>query len=155
MARRPGGMMRTGRPALSLLAGCTLLSACGSLDAYKARTRLVGATEPDIVACMGAPASRVVLSHTDSVLQWDYAQTGTDVDVSLGIYALKLGRPGICHAIVRFRRGYVESVHYSGTVVTPMDPDSVCGNLVHDCVWHRDQTALPDGFDPSKLVIAR
>ncbi|MCQ8277859.1 hypothetical protein NFI95_05300 [Acetobacteraceae bacterium KSS8] len=122
------------------------LSGCGSLQAWRARSVLPGATEPDLIACMGVPAEKQYLSRDQSVLQWDYAQSGTDVDLELGIYALKLGRPGLCHAAIRFDRGIAMSVHFAGSVVTPTDPDSVCGRLVHDCLMHRENTKLPADF---------
>ena len=122
------------------------LGGCGTLEAYQARTRLVGAAEPDVIACMGVPAEKQYISAQQSVMQWDYVQTGTDIDVAFGIYALKLGRPGICHAAIRFDRGRVESVHYAGVDVNPTDPDSICGRLVHDCLHHRETTPLPRDF---------
>lgn len=124
-----------------------LLSGCGSLQAWRARSVLPGATEPDLIACMGVPAEKQYLSRNQSVLQWDYAQSGTDIDLEFGIYALKLGRPGLCHAAIRFDRGIAVSVHFTGSVVTPTDPDSICGRLVHDCLAHPDKTPLPDDFD--------
>ncbi len=77
------------------------------------------------------------ISADEHVLQGDYAQIGTDVDIAFGLYEAKLGRPGICHAFIRFVGGRVRTVNYTGTVATATDPDSVCGNLVHDCLWHR------------------
>ncbi len=122
------------------------LDGCGTLEAYQARTRLVGAAEPDVIACMGVPAEKQYISAQQSVMQWDYLQTGTDIDVAFGIYELKLGRPGICHAAIRFDRGRVLSVHYAGVDVNPTDPDSICGRLVHDCLHHRETTPLPGDF---------
>ena len=122
------------------------LDGCGTLEAYRARSQLVGAAEPDIIACMGVPAEKQYISAQQSVMQWDYAQTGTDLDVAFGIYELKLGRLGICHAAIRFDHGRVESVHYAGVDVTPTDPDSICGRLVHDCLHHRENTELPRDF---------
>ncbi len=122
------------------------LGGCGTLEAYHARTRLVGAAEPDIIACMGVPAEKQYISAQQSVMQWDYMQTGTDVDIAFGIYELKLGRPGICHTAIRFERGRVESVHYAGVDVNPTDPDSICGRLVYDCLHHRENTPLPRDF---------
>ena len=123
------------------------LDGCGTLEAYRARSQLVGAAEPDIIACMGVPAEKQYISAQQSVMQWDYAQTGTDLDVAFGIYELKLGRPGICHTAIRFNHGRVESVHYAGVDVTPTDPDSICGRLVHDCLHHRENTELPRDFN--------
>ena len=131
-------------PVVPLL--LVVLGGCGTLEAYRARSKLVGATEPDIIACMGVPAEKQYISAQQSVMQWDYAQTGTDVDVAFGIYELKLGRPGTCHAAIRFDRGWVESVHYAGVDVNPTDPDSICGRLVYDCLYHRENTPLPWDF---------
>ncbi len=136
-----------------LLAGTLLaLSGCATLEANRARTHLVGAAEPDIIACMGVPAERQLISRTQSVLQWDYAQAGDDVDLEAGIYEVKLGRPGICHAIIRISGGYVQSVHYTGEVVTATDPDSICNRLIHDCLWHREHTPLPAGFSQAEVA---
>jgi hypothetical protein len=137
---------------ISALLVLLALAGCGSLDAHRARTRLIGATEPDVIACMGVPASKQFISTDQHVLQWDYAQTGDDVDLTLGIYAVKLGRPGICHASLRFSAGRVQSVHFTGTVITATDPDSVCGNLVHDCLWHRETTPLPPDFSSTGIL---
>ncbi len=134
--------------ALALLA----LGGCGTLEAYQARTKLVGAAEPDIIACMGVPAEKQYISAQQSVMQWDYVQTGTDIDVAFGIYELKLGRPGICHAAIRFDRGRVKSVHYTGIDVSPTDPDSICGRLIHDCLHHRENTPLPRDFSDTVLL---
>ena len=141
--------------AVLLLAVTLLLLAlggCGTLDAYRARSQLVGAAEPDIIACMGVPAEKQYISMQQSVMQWDYVQSGTDVDVAFGIYELKLGRPGICHTAIRFDRGRVESVHYAGVDVTPTDPDSICGRLVHDCLHHRENTQLPRDFSSVSVL---
>ena len=134
------------------LAALLVLAGCGSWDAHQARTRLIGAAEPDIIACMGAPAERQFISADEHVLQWDYAQTGTDVDIAFGLYEAKLGRPGICHASIRFVDGRVRTVNYAGTVVTATDPDSVCGNLVHDCLWHRQDNPLPPDFTSTGIL---
>ena len=124
-----------------------LLDGCGTLQAYRARTQLVGATEPDIISCMGVPAERQIITADQSVMQWDYVQSGTDLDLEVGIYALKLGRPGICHAAIRFDRGYVRAVHFTGVDVSPTNPDSICGRLVKDCLDHRETTPLPADFN--------
>ena len=137
---------------IALLATLGLLGGCGTLEAYRARTALVGATEPDLISCMGVPTERQFVSVDQSVLQWDYVQTGTDIDVAFGIYELKLGRPGICHAVIRFDRGYAESVHFTGSDVGPTDPDSICGRLVRDCLHHREHTTLPPGFSNAALL---
>lgn len=137
---------RTAAPLAVMLASLLLLGGCGTLQADRARTQLVGATEPDTISCMGVPAEKQFISHDQSVMQWDYVQTGTDVDVEFGIYALKLGRPGICHAVIRFDRGYVRSVHYTGVDVSPVNPDSICGRMVKDCLDHPEITILPPDF---------
>jgi hypothetical protein len=124
-----------------------VLGGCGTMQAYRARSALLGASEPDIIACMGVPAEKQYLSRDQSVMQWDYAQSGTDIDIEFGIYSLKLGRPGICHAAIRFDRGQVRSVHYAGVDVGPTNPDSICGRLVKECLDHREQTMLPPDFD--------
>ena len=134
-----------GLPA-SVVALLLPLGGCGSLEAYQARTRLVGAAEPDVIACMGVPAEKQYISAQQSVMQWDYVQTGTDIDVAFGIYELKLGRPGTCRTAIRFDSGRVMSVHYAGVDVNPTDPDSICGRLVHDCLHHRETTPLPGDF---------
>ena len=136
----------------TLLGTLALLGGCGTLEAYRARTALVGATEPDLISCMGVPAEHQFVSADQSVLQWDYVQTGTDVDVAFGIYELKLGRPGICHAVIRFDKGYARSVHFTGSDVGPTDPDSICGRLVADCLHHREHTALPPDFSNAALL---
>lgn len=123
-----------------------LLGSCGTLQAYRARTRLVGATEPDIISCMGVPTERQFIDIDQSVMQWDYVQSGTDLDLEFGLYELKLGRPGICHAAIRFDRGYVRAVHFTGVDVSPTNPDSICGRLVKDCLDHRETTPLPADF---------
>lgn len=136
------------RRAPGPLAGALLLlSGCGTMQAWHARSVLPGATEPDIIACMGVPAEKQYLGRDQSLLQWDYTQSGTDVDLEFGIYSLKLGRPGLCHAAIRFDRGIATSVHFTGSEVTPSDPDSICGTLVHDCLYHRENTRLPADFD--------
>ena len=142
-------------PAVPVIPAALILAAlggCGTLDAYRARTQLVGAAEPDIIACMGVPAERQYISPQQSVMQWDYVQTGTDLDLAFGLYELKLGRPGICRTAIRFDRGRVRSVHYVGINVTPTDPDSICGRLVHDCLHHRENTPLPGDFSSNAML---
>lgn len=142
------------RRRLALLAGL-LLAGCGTLDATRARYRLVGANEADIIACMGVPAERQALGPYQSVLQWDYAQSGDDVDLELGVYELKLGRPGICHAVIRFDGSLVQSVHFAGASITATNPDSICGRLVSDCLHHLDVTPLPSFFDPDRIATTK
>lgn len=137
------------------LAALALLCGCGTLDATRARSRLVGATEPNIIACMGVPAERQALGPYQSVLQWDYAQSGADLDLALGLYELKLGRPGVCHAVIRFDGATVRSVHFSGTEINAADPDSICGNLVADCLHHRDTLPIPSFFDPAVIAAGK
>lgn len=137
---------------LVLAAALLLLGGCGTLQAYRARSQLLGATEPDIISCMGVPAERQFISIDQSVLQWDYVQTGTDIDLEFGIYELKLGRPGICHAAIRFDRGYVRAVHFTGVDVSPSNPDSICGRIVKDCLDHRETTPLPADFSNISIM---
>ena len=121
--------------AIPLLA--LMLSGCGTYQAYQARTFIPGHTEPDVLACMGPPDSKTPTGTPgESVLQWVYAQSGTDVEAELGVYSLKLGRPGVCHVAIRFDRGYASSVHYTDVDIGPTNPDSICGRLVKDCLSH-------------------
>jgi hypothetical protein len=128
------------------------LSGCGTYHAWQARTALVGATEPDVISCLGVPDSKQFLTANEHVMQWVYAQTGTDVDLDLGIYELKLGRPGVCHTIVRFDQGYAVSVHYADSDVGPDNPDDVCGRMVVGCLSRIDHTTLPADFSPMGVM---
>ena len=125
------------------------------MQAYRARHELIGANEPDIISCMGVPGEKQLLSMDQSVLQWDYAQSGADLDLALGLYELKLGRPGVCHAVIRFDGATVRSVHFTGTAINAADPDSICGNLVADCLHHRDTLPMPSFFDPAVIAAGK
>ena len=118
-----------------------------------ARTRLVGVTEPDAIACMGPPDKAQFVSAGQAVMRWDYVQAGTDIDLEAGVYSLKLGRPGICHASIRFVDGRVRAVNFQDVDVGPTNPDSICGRIVHDCLFHRQDTPLPADFS-SEAVLA-
>lgn len=148
-------MRPASRAYVGPLFACLVLAGCGTLQAYRARTALLGATEPDIVSCMGVPAEKQYLGRDQAVLQWDYAQTGTDLDFEFGLYSLRLGRPGLCHAAIRFDHGLVRAVHFTGAAITPTDPDSICGRLVHDCLYHRERTALPADFESLAVLDGR
>ncbi len=139
----------------SVLLLCSLLclSACGTFTAHEARTKLIGATEPDILSCMGPPDKTQYISPHQHVMGWMYTQTGTDLDAKFGLYALTIGRPGICKASIRMESGFVTGVHYQDEDINPTDPDSVCGRIVQECVRHREHTALPADFDADRLLL--
>lgn len=131
---------------------CVLCS-CGTFQALHARSFIPGHTEPDVLACMGPPDSKTPTgSPGESVLQWSYNQAGTDFDAELGVYTLKLGRPGICHAAIRFDQGYATSLHFTDVDIGPTNPDSICGRMVADCLSHIDHTALPPGYDDAAVL---
>jgi hypothetical protein len=130
------------------MAALLALGGCGTLDAHYARTRLVGVNEPDLISCLGTPVHAVMVGTNESVLQWEYAETGASLDLSAGVYELKWGSPKNCHTIIRFKDGKSEFVHFTGNSISASDLDSACGYIVHDCVWRPEATPLPAGFNP-------
>ncbi len=129
------------------------LSACGTFTAHEARTTLLGATEPDILSCMGPPDKTQYISPHQHVMGWVYTQTGSDFDAKFGLYSLTIGHPGMCRASIRMENGLVTGVHYQDSDITPTAPDSICGRLVQECVHHREHTPLPLNFDSDQLLL--
>jgi hypothetical protein len=125
---------------LMLTAFACLLTACAFEDARTAKTAqrtLIGWSELDLEACLGAPDQHSTLGSTD-ILTY-YGNSTSNRSFSLGLpflggFNLADGGGGYCHAIFRVKDGRVAEVRYNGETNATLAPDAYCAPIVRGCV---------------------
>jgi len=127
--------------ALGLL---PLLGACSVHDGYvahEAQKTLMGMSEPDLEACLGAPDQRGTFGNTD-VLTY-YATSSSSMSYSIPIVGgIGMSNGGYCHATFRVDNGRVTRVLYSGEKNTTAAADAYCAPIVRTCMAYL--TAHPE-----------
>jgi len=119
---------------LSLAAGCTWGR---SQDAKEARTKLVGMSRSEIVACAGKPKTAIRDGNREYLA---YFAGSPDYDLVLGVKPNEIqkitGTAKATNCKVRFmlRDGNVESVSYSGNTGGILTRDSACAAIVRRCL---------------------
>jgi outer membrane protein assembly factor BamE (lipoprotein component of BamABCDE complex) len=126
-----------------LLVVSVLLSACGSLqrdeDAAAAKTRMIGMTREEVLACMGPPRAK---SSEDSTQVWSYfssdrqsSATGNTFRPTGYSYTNISRSRNFCTVNVVMKDGVVEAIHYLGPTSTNFyNKDDQCGYAVKACV---------------------
>ena len=131
--REAGNAMRSWLHTMLCL---TVLSGCAVGDsrlAQRARTRLLGMREVDLVACLGSPDQHSSFPGTD-VLTW-YAASNSSLSFSppiIGGFAANNG--GYCHVTARVDGGLVTHVIYSGEKNATLAPDAYCAPVLRSCL---------------------
>jgi hypothetical protein len=117
-----------------------MLAGCAFNDAWTAHTaqqRLIGWSELELEACLGAPDQHSTFGDTD-ILTYVGNSTSNSV-ISLGlpfIAGMTIGGGGYCHAIFRVREGHVAEVRYTGetNAMLALAPNAYCAPIVRGCV---------------------
>ncbi len=121
---------------LSAMLCLAVLSGCAVEDsrlAQRARTRLLGMKEVDLVACLGSPDQHSGFPGTD-VLTW-YAASSSSLSFSLPIVGgLAANNGGYCHVTVRLDGGLVTHLIYSGEKNATLAPDAYCAPILRSCL---------------------
>jgi hypothetical protein len=119
-----------------------LLSGCALKDARTAKSAertLIGWSELDLEACLGAPDQRSTLGDTDILTYYGNSTSSRSFSLGLpGAFNLAGGGGGYCHAIFRVKNGLVAEVRYSGETNAPLAPDAYCAPIVRGCVQRRE-----------------
>ncbi len=115
---------------LLLLASCSLED---SHTAHQAETALLGTTEVDLQACLGAPDQHSSFGTTDILT---YYATSTSIsNFSLPVVGgFGFSNGGYCHAVIRVDNGIVAAVHYVGETSAFAAPDAYCAPIVRNCI---------------------
>jgi hypothetical protein len=129
-----------------VLAGCAFEDARA---AHAAQQRLIGWSEADLEACLGAPDQHSTFGDTD-ILTYFGNSTSNKV-FSLGmpfIGGLTVSGGGYCHAIFRVREGRLAEVRYSGETDATLAPDAYCAPIVRGCVHQAEQAGASPPITP-------
>lgn len=127
------------RHALAIVAPLLCVN-CALKDAQtvaEARTKLLGMTEVDLEACLGAPDQHATFGNTD-ILTY-YATSTSNSGFSLGlplVGGLNLTGGGYCHATFRLEDGRVAEVRYTGETSATLAPNAYCAPIVRSCINH-------------------
>jgi hypothetical protein len=115
-----------------------ILGSCALNDArtaHIAQQRLIGWSELELEACLGAPDQHSTFGDTD-ILTY-FANSTSNKGISLGlpfIAGITMGGGGYCHAIFRVREGRVAEVQYAGETNATLAPNAYCAPIVRGCV---------------------
>ena len=128
---------------LVLLPLLAIVGACAVKDshiAHDAQTRLMGMSEVDLEACIGAPDQHTTFGKTDILTYYATSSSGDSYSVPI-IGGLSFSNGGYCHATFRVSNGYVTQILYSGEKNATGAPDAYCAPIVRTCMAHLQQTA--------------
>jgi hypothetical protein len=118
---------------VAALAGC---ATSRSQTASDARTRMVGMSKENVLACMGAPQQRVAEGATEV---WRYPSGGGTVTAATatasGNMAMGMANTSARYCIVNLviRDGAVTQVNYSGPAGSVLAPGEQCAYAVQNC----------------------
>ncbi|HUN40568.1 MAG TPA: hypothetical protein VMU81_09780 [Acetobacteraceae bacterium] len=121
-----------------LLSVSALVSACAVKDSHIARdaeSRLIGMSEVDLEACLGAPDQHSTFGNTD-ILTYDATSTSNDSYGIPIIGGMSFSNGGYCHATFRVTNGHVTQILYSGEKNATGAPDAYCAPIVRTCMAH-------------------
>jgi hypothetical protein len=119
---------------LSLVAACTWGR---SQDAKEARTKLVGMSRSEIIACAGNPKTTIRDGSREYLA---YVAGSPDYDLVLGVKPNEVqkltgtARPVNCKVRFMLRDDVVESVSYTGNTGGLLTRDSACAAVVRRCL---------------------
>jgi hypothetical protein len=131
-----------------MVAGCAFEDA---REAHAAQRRLIGWSELDLEACLGAPDQHGTFGDTD-ILTYFGNSTSNKV-FSLGmplIGGLTISGGGFCHAIFRVKEGRVAELQYSGETDATLAPDAYGAPIVRGCVYQAEQQGASPSITPEE-----
>ena len=133
------------------LVGCTAINA-----AHTGRRSLVGTHVVDLESCAGLPDRSVLYDRRNAIVEYDVIDTPAGLNVTVA-QNLKVGfQPSGegCHATFRVVDGVVATVHYTGKTTGWGGPDSMCNQLVAECVKRSTRTEMPPGWDWTHAIVS-
>lgn len=114
------------------LAGCTVADA---ESAKRARTEMIGMSEPDLLLCAGIPTRTKQLAGAE---YQSYEHAGDTGGINLTVPVVGGGvnvtGGGYCTVTFKMVDGKVAAVGFGGDNDSPLSPDAVCGPIVADCL---------------------
>ena len=115
-----------------MLAGCVFNDA---QTAHIAQQRLIGWSELELEACLGAPDQHSTFGDTDILTYFSNSTSSKGISLGLPFIAgMTIGGGGYCHAIFRVREGRVAEVRYTGETNAVLAPYAYCAPIVRGCV---------------------
>jgi hypothetical protein len=125
-----------------MLASCAFEDA---RDAHAAQQRLIGWSEPDLEACLGAPDHQSTFGDTDILTYFGNSTSNKVFSLGMPFFGgLTISGGGYCHAIFRVKEGRLEEVRYTGETDATLAPDAYCAPIVRGCVYQaEEQRASP------------
>jgi hypothetical protein len=133
---------------LPVLAGVSACAVKDSHIAHDAQTRLMGMSEVDLEACIGAPDQHTTFGKTDILTYYATSASGDSYSIPL-IGGLSFSNGGYCHATFRVSNGYVTQILYSGEKNATGAPDAYCAPIVRTCMAHLQRTAAAQTAMPA------
>jgi hypothetical protein len=126
--------------SLRLLFVLALVSACAVEDsriAHDAQARLMGASEVDLEACLGAPDQHSSFGNID-ILTYDATSTSSG-SYSIPLIGMSFTNGGYCHATFQLINRHVTQILYCGEKNATGAPDAYCAPIVRTCMAHLRQ----------------
>lgn len=118
-----------------------LLEGCAAKDAEMAslaKTGLLGMSEADAQACLGAPDQRSTLDKTKILTYYSASTSNRGLTFNLPYSGtLNLGGGGYCHTTVRIDDNRVTSINYTGETDAGLAENAYCAPAVRTCVRNR------------------
>jgi len=141
----------------------TLLSGCATYRMHEAREshgELVGSNIVDLLQSVGIPDKTMKVVNTggpdDSmVVQWNFSNSDTALDMTLLVLDLKVGGAGKCSMTATVDRwgGKVVAVNFPQAHADSIGSDyNACEPLVSEAVTHMHHTPIDPTFDAFTLV---
>jgi len=129
-----------------MVAGCAFEDA---RVAHAAKQRLIGWSEPDLEACLGAPDQHSTFGDTDILTYFGNSTSNKVFSLGMPFFGgLTISGGGYCHAIFRVREGRVAEVRYSGETDATLAPDAYCAPIVRGCVHQAEQPGASPSIAP-------
>jgi hypothetical protein len=112
------------------MVGCALQD---SHIAAQARSRLLGMSEVDLEACLGAPDQHQSFGTTDVLTYYATSTSSATYGIPL-IGGVSFSNGAYCHATFRVDNGLVTRVLYSGEKNATLAPDAYCAPIMRTCL---------------------
>jgi hypothetical protein len=122
-----------------LVGGCSIRD---SRIATEAQQKLVGMSEPDLEACVGAPDNHSTFGHTDILTYNGNATSNGGIDLTLPIVGgINFAGGGYCHATFRVEDGRVTELRYTGDADATFGHNAYCAPIIRSCVQQPETAA--------------
>jgi len=129
-----------------MVAGCAFNDA---RTAHIAQQRLIGWSELDLEACLGAPDQHSTFGDTDILTYVGNSTSNKGISLGLPFIAgMTIGGGGYCHAIFRVREGSVAELRYTGETDALLAPDAYCAPIVRGCVHRAEEVDASPSSTP-------